>query len=94
MQIKLKTMGLYAENKLLCDGAYSEVISTRQCLIPMKYLRSLPYGYILQDMPQFVIRARNIRGWGALSSPNSIGALIETEPLIAPTLTRDVSTTD
>jgi len=45
-------------------------------------------------MPQFIVRALNIRGWGELSSPNISGGLIETEPLIAPTLIRDSSTTE
>lgn len=60
----------------------------------MKDMRSAPYDYVLQDLPQFIVKARNIRGWGELSSPNLVGGLIQTEPLSTPVLSRDPSTTE
>lgn len=96
VQIKDNGTGIFAENKALCDGTNSEVLSTLQCLVPIKDLRlglSL-YDYTLQDLPQFIVRARNVRGVGSFSNPNTSGGLIQTEPISIPVLSRDPLTTE
>ena len=74
--------GSYAENTSLCDGANSETIMSLYCLIPMTSLRQTlsTYDYAANSLPQFKVRAYNVRGWSSYSDYNSIGATIETEP--------------
>ena len=66
---------MFTEDKTLCDGSEAQSMSLLKCLIPMKQLR-LNFGYGLQDLPQFIVRAANIRGFGAYSDANTVGGLI------------------
>jgi hypothetical protein len=82
---------LFAEDKSLCDGMNSETLATLQCLIQLRDLRAglSSYGYSLQDMPQLIVAALNVRGQGMFSDPNTSGGLIQTEPIGIPVLSRN-----
>lgn len=72
--------GLYISETEYCDGTDSTVISTTRCIIPMSTLRASPFSLTLGTILNVKVRARNVIGYGDYSNPNTIGAVIQTEP--------------
>jgi len=59
----------------LCDGSSASVIADLYCIIPMSSLTSAPYSLPVDRRVEFVVRARNARGWSPLSDRNAAGVL-------------------
>ncbi len=74
-----KTSAVYVENTSLCDGSTAQTVSNLYCTIAMTELRTA-YGYVLNDLPLFKVKAYNVRGWSEYSMPNDEYAYIQTEP--------------
>ena len=62
-------------------------------MIAMTELRAT-YGYVLNDLPLFKVRAYNARGWSEYSLPNDEFAYIQTEPTQMGPVERNAATTD
>jgi hypothetical protein len=68
----------------LCDGSSTTVINDLYCIIPMASLTSAPYSLTVDTLIEFVVRARNDRGWSTLSSRNTVGVFAQTVPTTMP----------
>jgi hypothetical protein len=77
-QIKLMTNNdTYTEYKLRCDGSINP--SVLSCLIPMLEIGPLTQ-MPLNSLIKVIVRARNFKGWSALSEPNIVGSLVKSLP--------------
>lgn len=77
----------YAEETVYCEGSLAAVVSSRYCHVPLTSLRAAPYSLVYADLVVAKVRASNAIGWGPYSQPNSVGALVQTEPVTAATPT-------
>jgi hypothetical protein len=73
--------GTFQVDTDLCDGSDSDVITNLYCIVPMASLVSSPYSLSVGTVVAFKVRARNARGWSALSSANTNGVLAQTVPV-------------
>ena len=66
----------------------------KSCLIPVTTLRSSPFSLAKGELVKVQMRARNAKGYGDFSQPNTVGALIQTEPERMPTPERGNQTSE
>lgn len=66
-----------------CDGSDPDIVSSDSpsCLLLITELRAEPYSLTLGDVVKAKVQARNVNGWSPLSTVNTVGGQIETEPL-------------
>ena len=93
-RIKLKASGASYQTTTYCDGTATSVVSTLSCTIPMSVLTTAPFSMALGSTVVAEVEALNSAGYSTPSSPNSAGALVESLPTIAPTLTKGSGSTD
>lgn len=74
-----------------CDGSSSTVMSNMYCIIPMATLTAAPYGYVFDQLVVVRASAKNARGYGLTSTPNSSGARIRRVPDLMTTPTQGPS---
>jgi len=73
--------GTYTEEPISCDGSDSGIFGDSECFVPMTTLRAAPYSLItIGTLVEVKVQAMNGNGWSTLSSANTVGATIETEP--------------
>jgi len=69
----------YVEDLVKCDGSAALVKTNMYCDFLVTYLMST-YSYAIGDLVKAKSRSKNTIGWSEYSSPNTIGAVIQTEP--------------
>lgn len=79
-----------------CDGSDATIFGQRYCDVPIRDLRAAPYnlveGTLIKAKAQgFNDIGWNI-GWGDLSEPNTVGAVVEIEPHKMTALRRGLGT--
>jgi hypothetical protein len=89
-----KADGSMVEDLAYCDGADATVRANLNCLVPIEVLRAAPYSLARGALVAAQAQAANLKGWGGLSTVNSAGAVIETEPVAPAAPTRVEATTD
>lgn len=70
----------FTESLLYCDGSSSIILANMYCLVPMSVLRASPYSLTYGTIVKAQASAYNQFGWGPVSSANTAGATIRTEP--------------
>ena len=56
----------------MCDGSDPTVILNLGCVVPMStFWLSTPFNLPFGQVVAFTIAARNVRGWGQTSDPNT-----------------------
>lgn len=85
----------FSEDLTHCDGSSSIILANMYCIVPMSVLRSSPYSLTYGTIVKARASAFNQFGWGAVSTTNTAGATIRTEPIqmIAPLRGSETSTT-
>lgn len=65
-----------------CDGTDVDMVASSQpyCILTITELRAEPYSLVQGDVVKAKVQARNVNGWGPISTENTVGALIEVEP--------------
>lgn len=64
-----------------CDASEEQIAEQESCLIPLTTLRAEPWSLQFDQLIQAQISACNINGCGEYSDLNTIGALVQTEPI-------------
>jgi hypothetical protein len=72
--------GVFQEDKSLCDGSSSAVMTDMYCIIPMSSLTASPWALSAGTLIRFEVRARNARGWSSYSPANSGGVGAQSVP--------------
>jgi hypothetical protein len=85
----------YYKDVTNCDGSQASVVSNLYCYVPMARFREVGFfDMIKNDLIVAKVRAYNLRGWAAsYSTANTVGTLVETEPVAVSAPTRASATT-
>jgi hypothetical protein len=72
--------GPYYSDLASCDGSSAAVRAELRCRIPVSTLTAAPFALTSGATVVAIVQARNARGWGPYSAPNTVGAVISTVP--------------
>jgi titin len=89
-----KSDGTMTTDLTYCNGADATVIANLFCEIPMAALRAAPYSLAVGALVEAQVQAENLKGTGGLSTLNTAGAVVESEPTAPGAATRVELTTD
>lgn len=77
-----------------CSETDTQVTSQAYCMVPMSELIGTDYNLVRGSLVVARVQAYNLNGFGVLSTPNSVGATVETIPDALSTLTNGYLTTN